>query len=65
MFVAPNCSCGGGPEIRVVRGERIFIIRLDHGDKVQVRHNDVLFVSCAQCGVWLEFKEVNEIAAGT
>jgi hypothetical protein len=62
MFVAPNCECGGDPEIRVVRGERLIIFSLGHGEKVVVRKNDVLFVSCAQCKSWLEFKETEEVA---
>ena len=63
MFAAPNCECGGDPEVRVVRAERLFVFSLGHDDRVQVKKNDVLFVSCASCKKWLAFKEDGEMAA--
>lgn len=63
MFVAPNCECGGGPVLRVVRGEHVFCFTLDFDDKVVLRTDDVVFVECGQCGEPLELREVVEAKA--
>lgn len=63
MYVAPNCSCGGGPFIEVVRGDRVMCFKLDWEDKVALKKGDVIFASCDTCGVALELKESNAIGA--
>jgi len=62
MLIAPNCSCGGSPELMVVRGAHVFRMGLAEDDKLIVLKGDVVFVNCDQCGIELEFKEVK--AAG-
>ena len=64
MLVAPNCSCGGGPEITVMRGERRFEVVMDWDDKFVVFKGDVVFANCVECGMPLEFKEVKGNATG-
>lgn len=64
MLVAPNCLCGGGPELMIVRGERIFNFPLDFNDKLVVFKGDIVYTNCAMCGAPMELKEVKKIAAG-
>ena len=63
MLVAPNCQCGGGPELSIVRGERVFRTTLDFEDKMVLQKDDVVFTNCDTCGAPMELKEVKVTSA--